>query len=148
MIVSNWNEPFEIICDASDFVIREVLGQRHNKVFKSIYYASQTLNEAQENCVTTEKEMLVMVYSCDKFRPYIIGSKVFIYTDYTTIRYLMMKNDAKPRLIRWVLLLQEFDLEIRDNKGRENVVADHLSRLENAIIEDNAKEIIKTFPDE
>ena len=73
-------------------------------------------NEAQENYTTIEKEMLVVVHSCDKFQPYIIGSKVFIYTDHAVIRYLMMQNDAKPRLIRWVLILQEFDLEIRDKK--------------------------------
>ena len=77
-----------------------------------------------------------------------MGSKVFIYIDHETIWYLMMKNDTKPRLIRWVLFLQEFDLEIRDKKGSENVVANHLSSLENASVEDNAKEIVETFPNE
>ena len=71
--------------------------------------------------------MLVVVYSCDKFRAYIIGSKVVVFTDYAAIRYLLEKKDAKPRLIRWVLLLQEFDMEIRDKRGVENIMADHLS---------------------
>ena len=74
--------------------------------------------------------MLVVVFACDKFRSYIIGSKATIYTDHDAIRYLFSKKDVKPRLIRWILLPQEFDIEIRDKKGNENVVADHLSRLE------------------
>ena len=71
-----------------------------------------------------------MVFACEKFRPYILGSHVMIHTDHAVLKYLMTKNDAKPRLIRWVLLLQEFDLEIKDNNGSDNVIADHLSRLE------------------
>ena len=116
MTVLDWNEPFEIMCDVSNFAIGAVLGQRQNKVIKAIYYASYTLNEAQGNYTTMEKEILAMVFSCDRFRPYIIGSMVFIYTNHAAIQYLMMKKDAKPRLIRWVLLLQEFDLEIKDTK--------------------------------
>ena len=71
-----------------------------------------------------------MVFSCEKFRPYILGSHVIIHIDHAVIKYLIAKKEAKPRLIRWVLLLQEFDLEIKDKNGSDNVVADHLSRLE------------------
>ena len=85
-------------------------------MFKAIYYASKTFNEAQENYFTIEKEMLATVFACEKFRPYILGSHVVIHTDHAAIKYLMAKKEAKPRLIRWVLLLQEFDLEIKDKK--------------------------------
>jgi hypothetical protein len=70
-----------------------------------------------------------VVFAFEKFRSYIVNSKVIIYTDHAAIKYLLAKKDAKPRLIRWILLLQEFDVEIHDKKGVENVVADHLSRM-------------------
>ncbi|KAK1680447.1 hypothetical protein QYE76_041295 [Lolium multiflorum] len=127
----DWNLPFEIMCDASDFAVGAVLGQRVDKKLNVIHYASKTLDAAQRNYATTEKELLVVVFACDKFRPYIVDSKVTIHTDHAAIRYLMTKKDAKPRLIRWVLLLQEFDLHIIDRKGADNPVADNLSRLEN-----------------
>ncbi|KAK1609038.1 hypothetical protein QYE76_032711 [Lolium multiflorum] len=127
----DWNLPFEIMCDASDFAVGAVLGQRVDKKLNVIHYASKTLDAAQRNYATTEKELLAVVFACDKFRPYIVDSKVTIHTDHAAIRYLMEKKDAKPRLIRWVLLLQEFDLHIVDRKGADNPVADNLSRLEN-----------------
>ena len=109
-----------------------------------IYYASRTLNDAQLNYATTEKELLAIVFAFDKFRPYLIGNKVVVHTDHSAIRYLMTKKGAKPRLIRWILLLQEFYLEIKDKKGTENLVADHLSRLEGASDEVDVND---DFPD-
>ena len=130
MVTHDWSKEFEIMCDASDYAMEAVLGQRSEKMFKAIYYARKTFNEAQENYSTTEKEMLAMVFTCEKLRPYTLGSHVIIHTDHAAIRYIMAKKDGKRRLIIWVLLLQEFDLEIKDKKGSDNVIVDHLSRLE------------------
>ena len=105
MAKPDWNREFEIMCDASDFAMGAVLGHKAEKVFKAIYYASKTFNEAQENYSTTEKEMLEIVFACEKFRSYILGSHVIIHTDHAAIKYLMAKKEAKTILIRWVLLL-------------------------------------------
>ncbi|GJW16372.1 reverse transcriptase domain-containing protein [Tanacetum coccineum] len=101
------------------------------KHFQPIHYASKTMTEAQIHYTTTEKEMLAVVYAFEKFRPYLVLSKSIVYMDHSALKYLMNKQDAKPRLLRWVLLLQEFDITIHDKKGSENLAADHLSRLEN-----------------
>jgi hypothetical protein len=113
----------------------------------TIYYACRTLNDAQLNYSTTDKELLAVIFSLEKFRSYLIGSKVIVFTDHAALRYLFAKKDAKPRLIRWVLLLQEFDLEIRDKKGSENVVVDHLSRLFHEEEGDELR-LNENFPDE
>ncbi|CAN6547010.1 unnamed protein product [Malus baccata var. baccata] len=146
---SNWSLPFELMCDASDYAMGVVFGQRKDRLPQVIYYASRTLNDAQLNYATTEKELLAVVFSLEKFRSYLVGAKVIIYTDHAALKYLLSKKDAKPQLIRWILILQEFDLEIRDKKGSENVVADHLSRL---IIptasEEDSLPLRESFPDE
>ena len=148
MAAPEWDQGFEIMCDASDFEMGAVLGQRKEKIFRTIYYANGTFNEAQENYSTTEKEMLAIVFSCEKFRQYILGSHVIIHTDHAAIKYLMSKKETKPRLIRWVLLLQEFDLEIKDKKGCDNVIADHLSRLERSSDEEEKVILTENFLDE
>lgn len=135
------------MCDASDYAIGAVLGPRKDKHFHRIHYASKTMTGAKLNYTTTEKEMLAVIYALEKFRPYLILSKTVLYTDHVAIKYLMAKQDAKSRLLRWVLLIQEFDIKILDKKGAENVAADHLSRLENPHINEfDNKEINKKFP--
>ncbi|XP_014524457.1 uncharacterized protein LOC106780674 [Vigna radiata var. radiata] len=136
VVAPNWTQDFELMCDASDYAIGAVLGQRCGKIFHVIHYANKVLNGAQLN------------YALEKFRPYLIGSKIIIYTDHSAIKYLLAKSHSKPHLIRWVLLLQEFDLETKDKKGSENVIADHLSRLLNTEVTDKEGEIKGEFIDE
>ncbi|GJT31063.1 reverse transcriptase domain-containing protein [Tanacetum coccineum] len=147
LVVPDWNLPFELMCDASDFAIGAVLGQCKTKHFQPIHYASKTMTEAQIHYTTMEKGMLAIVYAFKKFWPYLVLSKSIVYTDHSALKYLMNKQDAKPRLLRWVLLLQEFDITILDKKGSENLAADHLSRLENPhkdVLEN--KDINEHFP--
>ena len=108
-----------------------------NKIFHAIYYA------------ITEKKLLGIVFAFDKFKSYLIWNKVIVFTDHSTIKYLMIKNDVKPRLIRWVLLLQEFDVEIKDKKGFEHLVADRFPRLEILeTVQKNQAQIDDVFPNE
>ncbi|CAM8997616.1 unnamed protein product [Rhodiola kirilowii] len=126
----DWSQPFEIMCDASDYAVGAVLGQRVDKKPVVIYYASRTLDMAQKNYLTTEKELLAVVFALEKFRSYLLGTKVIVYSDHAAIRYLV---------------LQEFDSEIKNKNGIENTVADHLIRL---IREEEAGQITETFSDE
>ncbi|GJT40325.1 reverse transcriptase domain-containing protein [Tanacetum coccineum] len=120
VIVSpNWNLPFELMCDASDFAVGSIL--------------------AQQNYTITEKELMAIVFAFDKFRSYLVLSKTIVHTDHSTLRHLFKKQDAKPCLIRWILLSQEIDIEIKDRKGTKNVAADHLSRIENDETSDNSE---------
>ncbi|GKA38440.1 reverse transcriptase domain-containing protein [Tanacetum coccineum] len=99
MVSPNWSLPFELMCDASDFAIGAVLGQREEKHFRPIYFASKTLNSVQQNYTVTEKELLAVVFAFDKFRSYLVLSKTVVFMDHAAIKYLFSKQDAKPRLI-------------------------------------------------
>ncbi|GJV83588.1 reverse transcriptase domain-containing protein [Tanacetum coccineum] len=156
LIAPNWDQPFEIMCDASDYAIGAVLGQRIEKHFRPIHYASKTMTEAESNYTTTEKEMLAVVYAFEKFRSYLIMNKSVVYTDHSAnLKNSPFSNNERRQstivifflLSLWVLLLQEFDFKVIDTKGAENYAADHLSRLENPY--ENVfdpKEINETFP--
>ncbi|KAA0053324.1 Retrovirus-related Pol polyprotein from transposon 17.6 [Cucumis melo var. makuwa] len=133
------------MCDASNLALGAVLGHKIDKKLHAIYYASRTLNQAQSNYTTTEKEFLAIVFALDKFRSYIIGSPVIVYTDHAAVRYLVSKKESKPRLIRWVLVLQEFNLTIKDRKGANNSVADHLGQI---VRKQECTPIREDFPDE
>nr|GEU99538.1 reverse transcriptase domain-containing protein [Tanacetum cinerariifolium] len=147
LVALDWDLPFELMCDASDFAIGAVLGKRKTKHFQPIHYASKMMIDAQAHYTMTEKELLAVVYAFEKFQPYLVLSKSIVYTDHSALKYLFNKQDAKPRLLRWVLLPQEFDIIIRDKKGADNLAADHLSRLENphqSVLD--KKEINETVP--
>nr|GEU62543.1 hypothetical protein [Tanacetum cinerariifolium] len=146
LIAPNWDQPFELMCDASDYAVGVVLGQRVEKHFRPIHYANKTMNQAETNYTTTEKEMLAVVYAFEKFRSYLIMNKSIVYTDHSALKYLFAKKDAKARLLRWILLLQEFDFKVIDTRGAENYAANHLSRLENPYENVfDSKEINETF---
>nr|GFA63337.1 reverse transcriptase domain-containing protein [Tanacetum cinerariifolium] len=136
LIAPNWDQRFELMCDTSDYAVGAVLGQRVEKHFRPIHYASKTMTQAETNYTTTKKEMLAVVYAFEKFRSYIIMNKSIVYTDHSALKYLFAKKDAK-----------EFDFKVIDTKGAKNYAADHLLRLENPYeIVFDPKEINETFP--
>nr|GEW84678.1 reverse transcriptase domain-containing protein [Tanacetum cinerariifolium] len=129
-----------------DFAGGAVLGKQKSKHFQPIHYASKTMTKAQAHYTITKNELLAVVYAFEKFRPYLVLSRTIVYTHHSALKYLLAKQDAKPRLLRWILL-QEFDVIIRDKKRAKNLAAEHLARLENPIQSDpEKKEITKTFP--
>ncbi|GJT41987.1 reverse transcriptase domain-containing protein [Tanacetum coccineum] len=128
LVVPDWNLPFELMCDASDFAISAVLGQRKTNHFHPIHYASKTMTEAQIHYTTTEKEMLADVYAFEKFRPYLVLSKSIVYTDHSALKYLMNKQDAKPRLLR----LENPHKDVLENKDiNENFPLETLEVISN-----------------
>nr|GEZ28259.1 reverse transcriptase domain-containing protein [Tanacetum cinerariifolium] len=117
LVAPNCDLPFKLMCDASDFAIGAVLGQQKTKHFQPIHYASKTMTDAQAHYTTPKKELLAVVYAFKKFWPYLVLSKSIVYTDHSALKYLFKKQDAKPRLLQWVLLLQEFNITVRDKKS-------------------------------
>ncbi|GJR32714.1 reverse transcriptase domain-containing protein [Tanacetum coccineum] len=117
LVAPDWDLPFKIMFDDSGFEVGVFLGQRKTKHFQPIHYASKTMTDTQAYYTTTEKELLAVVYAFEKFQPYIVLSKTIVYTDHSALKYLLAKQDAKQRLLRWILLLQEFDVFIRDKKS-------------------------------
>lgn len=140
-----WSVQFHISSDASDIAIGVILGQQEDSKPYAIYFITKNMSPAELNYTVTEKEFLVVIYAINKFWHYITGYPTFVHTDHTTIRYLMNKEITNARVTRWLLLLQEFDITIVDNPGKENVVADFLSRLVNN--SDNSP-VEDSFPDE
>ncbi|GKE74914.1 reverse transcriptase domain-containing protein, partial [Tanacetum coccineum] len=124
-----------------------VLGKKDGKNFHAIYFASKTLNPAQQKYTITEKELMAVVFAFDKFRSYLILSKTIVHTDHLALKHMFKKQDAKPRLIRWIMLLQEFDIKIKDKNGTKNDAVDHLSRIDNNETSDD-NEVEDNFPRE
>jgi hypothetical protein len=114
---------------ASDYVLVAVLGQTRDIKHHAISYSSKTLTGLQLNYSTTKKEFQVVVFAIDKFMSYLVGAKVIIYTDHVAHKYLLTMKDAKPQLIWWVLLFQEFDIKVKDEKGVGNSVVDYILRM-------------------
>lgn len=137
----DYEKQFLITTDASDYAIGAVLSQEGHPVC----YVSRTLNSHEKNYSVTDKEFLAIVYSINYFRPYVYGRKFKVITDHAPIKYLNSKYKGKEfsqRNQRWILKLQEFNFEIEYLQGKENKVADFLSRIENSppINNDNSSE--------
>ncbi|PKU82287.1 hypothetical protein MA16_Dca017509 [Dendrobium catenatum] len=135
------------MCNASNIIVGEVLGQKKDKKFHLIFYANKTLNSAQCNYTTTEKGLLVIITTFDKFIPLLIGTNIIIYTNHSAFKYLMTKKDTKPRLVRWIIILQEFDVEIFYRKSTENKFVEHIFRLSIEKYASNESEINENFLD-
>ena len=133
--------PFYIHTDASNHAIGVILGQKLDSIKHAIYYISKNIQGAEYNYTITEKELLAIIYALNKFRHYVIGYQIFVYTDHSAIKYLMNKPAISRFLARWLLLMQEFDITIVDKLGKDNYVVDFLSHLQtpndHVVIEDS-----------
>nr|GEZ06130.1 reverse transcriptase domain-containing protein [Tanacetum cinerariifolium] len=124
LVAPNWDLPFEIMCDASDFTLGAFLGQRKTKYFQLIHYASKTMTDAQAHYTITEKELLAVVYAFEKFRPYLVLSKTMVYTDHSALKYLLTKQDAKPRLL-WICADQVIRRYVHGQESVDILMACH-----------------------
>lgn len=144
----DWSSPFEVMCDASGIALDVGLGKRKEKLFYPIYYASKTLNDAQRNYTVTEQGLLIVVYVFEKFCAYLLGTKVVVHTVNAALKYLMAKKEEKSHLIRWIFPLREFNFKVRDRKGCENQMSDHLSHLKDKHERHGEIKIDDAFSDE
>ena len=120
IIASDWEVPFELMCDSSDIAVGAVFVQRKNRFFHSIYYERKTFDSIQANYTVIEKEILAIMFVFNKFWSYLVGTKVIVFIDHASIRYLLNKKDNKPMIIHWILFLLEVGLEIKYRKGTKN----------------------------
>eukprot|EP00253_Pinus_taeda_P025549 PITA_25549 len=141
----NWDLPFHIFIYASDTTVGASLGQKEQSCHYAIYFISKNLTLAELNYTVTEKEMLSVIHAVNKFRHYITGYEVFVHTDHSAIKHLINKPVTSGRVTRWLLLLQEFNITVLDRLGKENQVADFLSRLQN---QGEVVPVEDSFPDE
>ena len=128
----DWNKVFHVHIDASNFAIGCVLAQpgEHNMDFQ-VSYANRQLNSAEKNYTTTEREGLGMIYAVKKYRHYLLANKFVFFTDHQALLYLVNKPCNTGRIVRWFLILLEFDFTVVVKKGITHQRADHLSRLIN-----------------
>lgn len=136
------------MCDASGIILGTLLGQQRENLFHLIYYTSKSLNDAQCNYMVTDQELLAVFYAFENFRAYWLGTKVIVHMENSSLIYLIAKKEDKPFFIRWILLLLEFNFEVKDQKGCENQVADPLSCLKANHDKLGEIEIYDTFPNE
>ncbi|XP_042027222.1 uncharacterized protein LOC121774404 [Salvia splendens] len=140
----DWNHSFEVICETSNCALGEILSQKFQGKSYVVLYASKTFGQAQMNYDMTEKEMLSVVFAFEKYRQHLRGSKVVVYTNHAAIKYLSSKRRSKPHLIRWLLLLQEFEWEAVDRRRCENIEASHLRQI---LQKENTEAIPDKFPE-
>ncbi len=141
LIAPDWQREFILQTDASDYGLGAVLCQEINGDERVIAYASKSLNKAQKNYMTSDKECLAIIYGVKNFRTYLIGRKFTLYTDHAALQFLQtmkLNRDLSGRLSRYQMFLQEFVFDIKYKKGTSNDNADALSR--NPLVEGDGRE--------
>lgn len=142
-----WSLPFHICTDASDTALGAVLRQREDHYPYVIYFVRKNISPSELNYTITEKELLAVVHAISKFRHYITSYENFVHTDHSAIIFFMNKPITNGRITRWLLLLQEFNINLIDRPGRDNLAADFLSRMN--VVQGNVSTLVPDdFPDE